>query len=334
MATRKAAFDAKDEEQPPPGKRRRVEEGAAVAPLPFIESVKDDCLVLILSHLSTNDLNNVAMCSRRFREVRAHESLNQTRTGTIICREGTTIQALFDAIVLRRWNQVFQGNRTHLKIVGLERLTEPSHFLVRTRSAAESVLTGVTSLDASCSPQDANRKVNQMNTISSLCNMLPNLSEVNLSFMLIAHVQPLLYVLSRCRNLTRLTWKGCDTPPIMSRCCFRYANHLTELYLDDSRFLIYQNASRFETDPINDGPNLYMFMDCCRPERLSIKNATWKSISTSNERGSLNEYQPLSQEMLIKMVRNHSTLRWLRSDLTPENVAMLQQERPEITFCQ
>ena len=42
--------------------------------------------------------------------------------------------------------------------------------------------------------------------------------------------------------------------------------------------------------------------------------------------------QDLPQEVIVKMVRNRPQLRWLRSDLTPENVAMLQQERPEITF--
>ena len=40
----------------------------------------------------------------------------------------------------------------------------------------------------------------------------------------------------------------------------------------------------------------------------------------------------VSQAMLIKMVRNHPTLRWLRSDLTEENITMLQRERPDITF--
>ena len=48
--------------------------------------------------------------------------------------------------------------------------------------------------------------------------------------------------------------------------------------------------------------------------------------------GSEGTSQPVRQEMLIKMVRLHPTLRWLRSDLTKENIAMLQQERPEITF--
>jgi hypothetical protein len=36
--------------------------------------------------------------------------------------------------------------------------------------------------------------------------------------------------------------------------------------------------------------------------------------------------------MLIKMVRNNRTLQWLRSDLLAENVAMLQQERPDVTL--
>lgn len=43
---------------------------------------------------------------------------------------------------------------------------------------------------------------------------------------------------------------------------------------------------------------------------------------------------PISQEILIKMMaRLHPTLRWLRSDLTPDNVVMLHQERPDIVFC-
>jgi hypothetical protein len=35
--------------------------------------------------------------------------------------------------------------------------------------------------------------------------------------------------------------------------------------------------------------------------------------------------------MIMKMVRRHPALKWLRSDLA-ENVSILQQERPDITF--
>ena len=38
------------------------------------------------------------------------------------------------------------------------------------------------------------------------------------------------------------------------------------------------------------------------------------------------------KKMIIKMVRGHSSLRQLRSDLTEETIARMQQERPAITF--
>lgn len=40
----------------------------------------------------------------------------------------------------------------------------------------------------------------------------------------------------------------------------------------------------------------------------------------------------IPQDVLIKMVRRHPLLKWLRSDLLAENVALLEEERPEITF--
>ena len=74
--------------------------------------------------------------------------------------------------------------------------------------------------------------------------------------------------------------------------------------------------------------HLYLLYYCKNLERLSIniKDATWYTDGNPTETFSI------SQEMIIKMVRNNRGLRWLRSDLTAENVAMLQQERPDITF--
>jgi hypothetical protein len=45
---------------------------------------------------------------------------------------------------------------------------------------------------------------------------------------------------------------------------------------------------------------------------------------------STEKVQPVSQELLIKMVRRYPALRWLRRDLTQGNIAMHQQERPDI----
>lgn len=81
---------------------------------------------------------------------------------------------------------------------------------------------------------------------------------------------------------------------------------------------------RFFDDSDND--YAYLMVRCMRLQRLSIKNATW-----CTEENPLEKFR-VSQQMLIKMVRNHATLKWLRSDLSAENVAMLRQERPDVTF--
>jgi hypothetical protein len=80
----------------------------------------------------------------------------------------------------------------------------------------------------------------------------------------------------------------------------------------------------WEEEPTNGDLNFYMYMYCNRLERLSVKNVTSRLLHE--------EEQPVSQAMIIKFVRHTPTLRWLRSDLTEENVAMLQQERPDVTF--
>jgi hypothetical protein len=40
----------------------------------------------------------------------------------------------------------------------------------------------------------------------------------------------------------------------------------------------------------------------------------------------------VTQKIIMKTVRLYPTLKWLRSDLTAEHVAFLQQEIPGITF--
>ncbi len=72
------------------------------------------------------------------------------------------------------------------------------------------------------------------------------------------------------------------------------------------------------------------FLGLCPPnlERVSIKGVTVEDqvIGVGSER------QPLSQEAIVQFVRNTPSLRWLRSDLTEQNVAMLQKDRPEMTL--
>lgn len=121
MASRKACDDDSNvQEQQPPTRQRIEESGAAPASL---ESLNDDCLVLILSYLSMNDLNdNVVFCSPRFREARNHESLDQTRTATIACFQRVLQSKLSFLGSLIMDGMTHLKNYTHLRIVGLDRM--------------------------------------------------------------------------------------------------------------------------------------------------------------------------------------------------------------------
>lgn len=325
MSTRAAEEGGGGDENP--SKRRRIKGDALFRAVTF-DDINNDCLVLILSHLGHEDMNSFAMCNRRCREARSHESLDQTRTGTIVWRESTTWRSLYKTIVERGWNRVFIGNRTCLRVKGIERQSLPCS-IISDDLLHQPRLPGVTSLDISCGPRDVQR-YGRVPYIMKLSIFLPNCQELDLSYVRI-DVTMVRYLILYFSRLTRLTWKGSERSLFLTGYSLKHASVLTELYLDCSIFPLYTimpvrplEAQDLEVEQADDMMNFYMFMECRSLERLSIKGATW---FVRNE-----ETFPVTQEMIIKMVRHHTTLRWLRSDLMEENIAMLKRERPEVTF--
>jgi hypothetical protein len=65
----------------------------------------------------------------------------------------------------------------------------------------------------------------------------------------------------------------------------------------------------------------YLLFICEGLERLSIKDTTFSSFRGGEER------HPIPQGLLMNMARRLPNLRWLKSNLTEENVARLQRER-------
>ena len=129
------------DEQERPAKIPRIEPPRHEA---CFDDVNGDCLHLIMTYLHFEDLNSVAQCSRHCRDARGNPELDQTRSGTIVCREGSTVLSIFRAARAGRWGErVFVGNRTHLRIEGITRLTGNVRRLV------DVLLPGVTSADFS-----------------------------------------------------------------------------------------------------------------------------------------------------------------------------------------
>jgi hypothetical protein len=159
-----------------------------------------------------------------------------------------------------------------------------------------------------------------------LALILPNLRELDLSYLQTDYPDRAVGAFCNgCPHLTRLTWNDNCVKLLLGGDDFRDAANLTELNLDACRFYHSRRPVYWETESLYRGRNYYMFRNCQRLERLSIKDS-------SRCRHSHETFHKISQAMIIKFVRYTPTLRWLKSDLTDENVTMLQQERPDVTF--
>jgi hypothetical protein len=334
MSLKRAPDDVVAESRPV--QRPRLLEGnIQTAPL-SLDDINDNCILEIFKCLSVENLNSIAVfISRRNRDLRNHNSLDQTRTGTIVCTENTTVESIRDAFVTQEWNQVFRGNRTRLKIVGLERMPRirPSRSIFELRGGQDRLLlTNVSSLDTSFDSLTINQIVPGYSTVLFFVSMLSNVREIDLSHMKFGtprYKSLVESIVQRCRSLQKVISNGSQRRMMMegSLSYPGFMPHVTELHLDDS--LLYSmfgaaTTQRAFSDPGNPNCILSRFNNIVS---LSIKNLAWCEWREVDAPA-----QPVTQEMLIKIVRRHPTLRWLRSDLTEANIAMLQQERPEITF--
>lgn len=148
---------------------------------------------------------------------------------------------------------------------------------------------------------------------------------------------------SRLEQLEKLMHVGSVNVDIRGS-FYSHSTTLTNIFLDDCCFTFHviqgvdvgafkrMMLGRFSND--NEEVDVdadYIMSQCRQLQRLGIRNATWGICNTRRVDPPL-DAAPVPQEMLIKMVRRHSNLRWLRSDLSQENVAILKQERPEVTL--
>ena len=197
-------------------------------------------------------------------------------------------------------------------------------------------MTGIVDLDIS-SPVP--NRINGNNGLGQLALLVPNLRKLDIS-----NLDPSRYELiklsQRCPHIEILKWNNSDGFPADGECLTSIKN-LKELYLDGGTFLF--NADNDEIDDGNDVseergmadmenyPNIFFFHKLCKNnplERVSIRHAR---SCCSFERYIAAQFDPIAQNILIKFVRNApSTLVWFQSDLSTENIRMLQSERPGI----
>jgi hypothetical protein len=290
---------------------------------PFEHYVDKDCRVHMLSYLSVDDLTTCACVSRTFQDDCTHSTLPQSRTCEIICRS-TNILHVFDRIRWNGWENVFQHPRSSLKVSHQNNLKT-----VRMRHLKKyndmPLLTGVTSLDLSFSDQKAKSHRKLHNSISKAFSMMvPNLKELNLdnvemtwtSLEAFSKNCPQLEILHLARSKS-IHLTGCRG---LEEC-----KNLKEVYLDNATLECY-----FDSDDIR----YHNVTDYCILSTVNekLKKVSLLGTSCHNSWHDTSEPELIPQSGLIMFVQLAPKLKWFRSHLSKENIAMLQLERPDILF--
>jgi hypothetical protein len=298
-----------------------------------------DCLLHVLEFLSWEDLNSFAMTCRLGREIREDPWLDQTRCGTIriekspqkkttavsIAKSNNTMEFM-DKIRERKWSEAFCGQRTHLRLLNLLDLCSSDDQIDFNRIAT---LKEVTSLDCSMTPDQKQRLKAAQTGFSeyidkafsiglALSLIVPNLKNLDISRLPLTSIS--VGWLAETLPLKTLCWKKAFVWPINNESCehIRALQHIENLSLDESRLI-------FSKEDLLPSVLWSCLADHNRNlRRLSIRKVKWLRHS---------RFHPLPQTALMRLVRCIPNLEWFRSDLTRENVEILQKERPNVTFC-
>ncbi|KAG7359587.1 F-box domain containing protein [Nitzschia inconspicua] len=316
-----------------------------------------DCLVNILNYLTFEDLNNFALVSKQCYNIRCHQYLDQTRSGTIRL-DGSGVKntvELMEKAKEKQWHKSFQGNRRHLRLLGLNHISSDIKSINGDFIRKCSPLKEVTSLD--CSERQQYLRQGISSGVSSWLNryedyvdkgfaqglalslLVPNLKEIDMSLTSLTSLG-VAWLAEHNPNLECIRWNQSLIWPINHHTydILKACRNLKELHIDDARLLFtpprrtratleigdneHNNASVSELDAEEMWASLAQSSRCI--ERVSCRRSKWYQNS---------KFRTFSQESLMRFVRSAPKLQWFRSDLTAENIAILTNERPGVVFC-
>jgi hypothetical protein len=303
------------------------------------QDISTDSAVHILQFLGEENLANAAQVSSRFREECYQPVLSQKRTVTIRCvrRRNMTRnlpkgQAKYSAslsLLLHKAMQMEESGKfallNRLKLVHHNHLGTLCSREIR-RILQDKKVRAVTALDLSFPSNELPKdRVLKVCVPTALSAMMRDLREVDLSNAKVSQ-SVLRDFAHNCPLLEKVVWNNyCKAAlnrwDFISGAQLSYCQNLKEISLDDWSFnCLTPSSSPFQAP----GGQVCIFFHCnTKLERVSLKNARCCILRDS---------KPMPQAVLVQFVRHTPSLRWFRSDLSPENAAVLQVERPEITF--
>ena len=310
----------------------------------------------ILNFLGPEDLETASLVCKQMRQDCFRDGIKRKIVPVYVITHDMDHGAAYGAFQLFSKlmdNQIYKKEKfsryPHLRVdLRAERVDYPSEiseeqmvniqsdmaaFLSDANNSKTIYLDGVLSLDISMKLP----RLICISFFSALLCLLPKLRKIDFSNVLLTNSEYLFIggnpIFPRDSFLETIVYNGSTFTGEGHE--FLNCNGLKELILDDSWFFIAKTRFVSRGGVVTkrrgmralsnlDGHHKYFLFHICKSiERLSIRNATYYSGSKRTRN--------IPQNALIKFVRKApASLRWFRSDLTEENIVMLQKERPEI----
>jgi hypothetical protein len=325
--------------------------GSAPAVSNIFGLLDEDCRIKIFSFLTWQDLAGAAPTSRPVRDDCRHPALTQNADRQMVLTVRWRCSALCHLLAAMADYGRFD-TYTKLKIVRRGKLSGTPDSVAQLIRGGRT-MPQITSLEVDSDPTSdgtlyvglGDVMISESSLWRAVAEHLPNLRRITVSSGFVPGLC-LREMSGSCPNLTSLTWRGQARSLYLSGVALGRGG-ARDLYMDDCTFYEFRDPFAAATDDDDDDDTddddesfTCMFASCAGTlERVSIRNARYYVHDFRGRRK--NEAQPpvfrnaakdLSQRAIVDLVRRAPNLRWLRSDLTPENGATLQRERPDVAF--
>ena len=269
--------------------------GNQIIPLMVLDN--HSLLPNVLKFMHFDDLNNLAVCNRRLKELRADPSLDQTRCGVLcFCNDtSNSLLRLNQAIETRNLAQVFQGNRTCLQLKGFVQ-----HLDDVDRGQITNQLPEVTRLLLVHERSPKDPYVRPGSQIAyRLTTILPNITHLDCSFAKDRFMSAV--YLNSFEKL--VSWTCQDGEIDTLGCNLRDCKSIRNLYLEDS-----PSSCIFDRNQMLYGFPLKM-------ERLDIRRV----------RG-------YNAKDISALLNRNKNLRWVRCDVSDQERATLLAQKPNVSI--
>jgi hypothetical protein len=292
-------------------------------------------ILQITSWLDQESLMNTSLVSKQLYNTLCSERGNENKIFPVFVVSGSSVQKLVNNL-----RKHFLNKKTKVKLqnYSIMKFKEPNRFddedvstedfkklkLILKDNSIE--LNGITSLEfiSSSSLLFGRFKSGYLPCILRI--ILPNLLKLDFSNTT-GYTNGIFKELFQCPFLNKVISNDNDDGVDLNGLGMGLSTNLREIHMDNTLFHCGPYFTNYKFADLNNHQKVFIFHGCSRSlECVSMRNMKLPR-STFNDDHHRKIFQ---QNALVKFVRNAPSLRWFRSDLSADNIDMLQEERSRL----